>query len=131
MQDFTKRRGKRDIVRRFLFGSGVVVVLFFVTFGAVRASWGMYGKFAEAAGANDAAQQNLAQMKAEEASVSAEVASLSSTQGQEAQLRQSYGVALPGEGEIQIVRTTSSTTLKDSSASGNFFVRMLKALFVW
>lgn len=131
MRDFTKRRNKGDIIRRFFLGAGVVAVLFFVTFGAVRASWGMYGKFAEAATANDAAQQNLTQMKAEKASVEAEVAHLSSEEGQEAQLRQSYGVAKPGEGEIQIIREVASTTLPAASASGNFFVRIFKALFVW
>ena len=85
MRDFTKRRGKGGIVRRFFAGIAIAAVLGFVTFGAVRASWGMYGKFAEAASANDAAQQNLAQMREQEASVRAEVANLSSQEGQEAQ----------------------------------------------
>jgi cell division protein FtsB len=91
----------------------------------------MYGKFAEAASANDASQQNLAQMKTEETSVQAEVTNLSSQEGQEAQLRQSYGVALPGEGEIQIVREAPTSTAAAAPASGNFFVRIFKALFVW
>lgn len=112
-------------------GVCMVVVLLFVTFGSVRSAWGMYGKFAEAASANDAAQQNLAQMKAQKQSVEAEVEALSSTEGQEAQLRQSYGVALPGEGQIQIVRTASSTAARPAAPSGNFFVRLIKALFVW
>lgn len=130
MRDFTKRR-RGDTLRRFFFGLAAVAVLLFVTFGAVRAAWGMYGKFAEAANANDAAQQNLVQMKAQEASVGAQVASLSSQEGQEAQLRQSYGVALPGEGEIQIVREAPTSTSPAASAPGNFFARIFRALFVW
>jgi cell division protein FtsB len=131
MADFTKRRPRGDIVRRFFLGVGVILVVGFITFGAVRAAWGMYGKFAEATSANDAAQQNLAQMKVQEAGVQAEVASLSSPEGQEAQLRQSYGVALPGEGEIQIVRESPTSTASKPSGGGNFFVNILKALFVW
>ncbi len=131
MQDFTKRRNKGSSIRRFLLGIGIVALLGFIAFGAVRASWGMYGKFAEAATANVAAQQNLAQMKAEKQSVEAEVDQMQSPVGQEGQLRQSYGVALPGEGEIQIVRQPASTTAAAAGPSDNYFVRMLKALYVW
>ena len=131
MQDFTKRRGRGPVVRRFFLGLGLLVVLGFVTFGAAHAAWGMYGKFAEAASANDAAQQNLTQMQAQEAGVQAEVSNLSSQEGQEAQLRQSYGVALPGEGEIQIVREAPTTTAPAVASQGGFFGRLLKALFVW
>jgi len=130
MQDFTKRR-RGPVVRRFFFGLVLLAVLGFVTFGAAHAAWGMYGKFAEAASANDAAQQNLAHMQTEEASVQAEVASLSSQEGQEAQLRQSYGVALPGEGEIQIVREAPTSTAPAAAPAGGLFSRILKALFVW
>src|SRR5260370_1197585 len=117
MRDFTKRRNRGGILRRFLLGTCMVALLTFVTFGAVHASWGMYGKFAEAASANDAAQQNLSQMREQKASVETEVAHLSSPVGQEAQLRQSYGVALPGEGEIQIVRETASSSAPVLNAS--------------
>ena len=131
MKDFTKRRNKGEVVRRFSVGVGMLLLLTFIAFGAVRASWGMYGKFAEAATANAAAQQNLTQMTAQKASVDAEVQQLQSPVGQEAQLRQSYGVALPGEGEIQIVREAATSTVAASNSSGNFFVRIFHALFSW
>ena len=131
MRDFTKRRGRGDTVRRFFFGIGIIAVLALITFSAVRAAWGMYGKFAEAASNNDAAQQNLVQMKEQEASVQAEVTNLSSQEGQEAQLRQSYGVALPGEGEIQIIQEAPTSTAAAAPAPDGFFTRILKALFVW
>ena len=114
-----------------MIGVVVVFVLAFVTFGAAHAAWGMYDKFAEAASANDAAQQNLAQLKLQRANVEAEVEALSSPHGQEAQLRQSYGVALPGEGEIQLVRQATSRAPEAAPASGSFVVRMLRALFLW
>ena len=118
-------------MRRFVIGSLFVLVLAFITFGAGHAAWGMYGKFAEAATANEIAQQNLAELKAQEASVQAEVNALSSNVGQEAQLRKSYGVALPGEGEIQIVRQATSSAPAESPKQGNFLMNILRALFVW
>ncbi len=130
MADFTKRR-RSNSIRRFAFGVVMLAVLGVVTFGATRAAWGMYGKFAEAASANEAAQQNLTQMKAQKASVQAQVDSLGTPEGQEAQLRQSYGVALPGEGEIQIVRQSASTTAQEAAPKGGFFARIFHALFVW
>lgn len=130
MQDFTKRRGRGNVVRRFFLGLCVVALLGLVAFGAAHAAWDMYGKFAEAEEGNNAAEQNLADLKAQDASVQAEVSTLNSPEGQEAELRQSYGVALPGEGEIQIVREAPTST-PPSASSDNFFVRILKALFMW
>jgi cell division protein FtsB len=118
-------------VRRFLLGSAVVALLAFVAFGAGHAAWGMYGKFAEAATANEIAQHNLADLKSQEANVQSQVEALSSHVGQEAQLRKSYGVALPGEGEIQIVRQAPSSTPQATGSKGNFFTDILRALFVW
>jgi cell division protein FtsB len=131
MQDFTKRRGKGNQIRRFFLGIAMLLVLGLITFGAAHAAWGMYGKFAEAATDNDAAQQNLAGLQTQDASVQAEVTALNSPEGQEAQLRQSYGVALPGEGEIQIVREAPTSTAPAAASQDNFVIKILKALFVW
>ena len=130
MRDFTKRPAQRGSLPRFLGGILGVVVLGFVTFGAAHSAWGMYGKFNEAAVSDADAQQNLASLKAQDAQVSAQVASLSSERGQEAQIRQSYGVALPGEGEIQIVREAPSSTPEQASAP-SFWAKLWQKLFVW
>ncbi len=103
-------------------------MLGFVTFEATRAAWGMYGKFTEAAGDNVTAEQNLSQLTTEEAHMSAEVEALSSARGQEAALRQTYGVALPGEGEIQIIEEAPSST-PSQTPSQNIFARLWHAIF--
>jgi cell division protein FtsB len=130
MKDFSKQRTRKVEVWRFMLGVVVVCALFFLTVGAVRAAWGMYGKFEEAAASNDAAQKNLAQLKLQQANVEAQVEALSTAEGEEAGLRQAYGVARPGEGQIQIVRQAedAETPVEQSS---NFFVRIFRALFVW
>ncbi len=97
---------------------------------AVRAAWGMYGKFASAAAADAAAQNELAALAARHAQVGAMVAELSTDRGVESQVRQRYGVGRPGEGEIDIVRQPSTTS--DESAGGRgFWRRLWDALFVW
>ncbi len=130
MRDFTKHASPRQRPLRLLAGVAGIIALFFVTFGAARAAWGMYGKFAEAAKSDAEAQQNVIALEAEELQMSAAVETLSSARGQEAALRQSYGVALPGEGEIQIVKESTSST-PAPAPQPNFFVRILKALWVW
>ncbi|MGC9602718.1 MAG: hypothetical protein ABSE76_03195 [Minisyncoccia bacterium] len=128
MRDFTKHAGPRRQKLRLLAGIVGLVVLSFITFGAARATWGMYGKFAEAAGDNAIAEQNVSQLTAEEAQMSAKVSVLSSERGQEAALRQAYGVALPGEGEIQIIHENSSST-PPQTPSQSIFSRLWHALF--
>jgi len=130
MQDFTKRANNGRDIRRFLLGICMVAFLGLLTFESVRAAWGMYQKFADAAASNQVAELNLAELKSQEATIQAEVTALSTPEGQEATLRESYGVALPGEGEIQIVRS-STTTAEAIPEPGNFFINIFRALFVW
>ena len=130
MRDFAKRPNQRQQTTRFFIGVVGLLLLAFVTYGAAHAAGGMYGKFAEAAQSDSDAEQNLAQLKAQDAQVGAAVASLSSERGQEAQLRQTYGVALPGEGEIQIVEESSSSTSPVAPQSG-ILSKLWHALFVW
>ena len=131
MQDFTKRRKNKNIQARFLLGVAFVAFLGFVTFGATRAAWGMYGKFIAASDSNMAAVHNLSELKKQQASIEAEVQALHTPEGEEAQLRESYGVAMPGEGEIQIVQIPSTSTSAVAAPQGTFFGRILGALFNW
>ena len=130
MRDFTKRQSPRRSLLGFLAGVAGVIVLGFITFSAAKAAWVMYGKFNEAAVSDADAQQNLSQLTEQQTQVSARVNSLSTERGQEAQLRQSYGVALPGEGEIQIVREASSST-PEPPPEPSFWVKVWHTLFVW
>ena len=130
MRDFTKQHGGSPVLR-FLLGIGGVLLLLLITFGAVRAGYSMYSKFSEAADSDAQAHAELASLKAQQAQVSASVHSLSSPRGVEAQVRQEYGVAKPGEGKIQIVRDVSATNTDAGGQEGNFFNHILQALFGW
>ncbi len=130
MRDFTNRPNNRRHTARFFMGVAGIIALGFITFGAANAAWGMYGKFNEAAVGDADAQANLSMLKAQDAQMSAKVRDISSERGIEAQIRQSYGVALPGEGQIQIVREAPTSTPTEAPKPG-ILSRVWHALFVW
>src|SRR6185312_7650259 len=113
MRDFAKRGRKADTVR-FMKSVAWLAVLFVITILAVRGAWGMYGKFAEAAQSDELAHKELADLKEQQAQVNASVDSFTNDRGLEAQVRERYGVVKPGEGQIQIVRDSSTTTIQAS-----------------
>jgi cell division protein FtsB len=130
MQDYRRRRASRQDVTRAGFGALGVLALAFVAFFAARGAWGMYTKFAAASEADAASQTELATLKAQVSQVGASAAALSSDRGVEAGVRERYGVARPGEGQIDIIRreATSSAPMADEP---NIFVKIFRALFVW
>lgn len=130
MQDYRRRRTGRQDVLRALLGFVGVLFLGFVAFIALQAAWGMYGKFAAASEARTGAQAELEELRRQEAQVGAAAEGLMSPRGVEAGVRERYGVALPGEGEITIIRRAASSTVESSGGTG-IFVKIFRALFVW
>ena len=128
MQDFKKRRP--NLMLRFLLRLGGLLLLLFVTYYAVRGAWSMYQKFTESAESDSVAKSQLADLESQQAKVSASLAELDTARGQEAQIRERYGVAKPGEGEIEIVRD-ASTSDGVAPMGENWWQRLWHALFVW
>ena len=118
MRDFNKRRTPWQSLLRFALRFTGLIALALLVLVMVRATWGMYQKFSEAAGQSEMAQQNLAALQAQTAQIGAEVTALSTARGVEGQLRQEYGVAKPGEGEIDIVRDTPTSSVSAAPESG-------------
>ena len=109
MMGFKKRRTTQAELLRIVGGTLGVLALAALAFVAVRGAYGMYGKFAEAAAARAGAESQLAELQGRYASVKADVDAFSTDRGVEAALRERYGVAKPGEGQIDIVRQASTT----------------------
>jgi cell division protein FtsB len=128
MRDFRKR-GKNEVGSFILLLVGLVLVLILVIF-AVRGAWSMYVKFSVALRGNEASQKELAELKEAYEKMSAAVANLSTTRGEEGEIRDRFGVARPGEGAIEIVRSSTSS-LEQEEKEGNVFMRILRSLFVW
>ena len=130
MREFNRRQHYRHYVARAYADVGGLIVLTLITGLAVHASWNMYTKFALAAGSRESVESQLAQLKMQEARVGAAVAQLQTQRGIEQEVRERYGVALPGEGAIQIVEANATSSAQTSSEPG-FWQRIWRALFVW
>ena len=131
MQGFRKQHHiKYRILRFFAMVGGVCALLFMISI-TVRATWNIYGKFAEASRASAATSAEFDALVAREAVIALAITRLDSNRGIEAQLREKYGVALPGEGEIRIVRDTKdSNSTKDAYREG-VFTHIFRSLIVW
>ncbi len=129
MREFKKRRTVGAELLRFLLGGAGVLALAGVAFGASRAAWDMYGKFAEAAAARASADVQLQDVRTRRQNIEIDVQALSSERGLEAEVRERYGVARPGEGQINIVRqATSSEILRQEP---NLLQKFWQMLTVW
>ncbi len=129
MREF-KKPGRRVLDPTELIKSGALLVLLCVlAFFAVRGALGMYSKFAEAAAARSSAESELTQLQQRYGVVKAQVEELGSSRGIEAAVRERYGYARPGEGEIDIVQQASTTAPKQAPQS--FFAKLWRLLFVW
>ena len=130
MLEFKKRRRTVGAeIARMALGSLGVVLLALAAFGAARAAWDMYGKFNEAAAARAGAEVKLAELEARDTKIKANVEALRTERGVEAALRERYGVARPGEGQIDIVRQPASTTALREEP--NLWQKLWQLLFVW
>ena len=104
--------------------------MFLLTIFTMKASWGRYQKLARASDAEHTARIQLVALEVRGAEVSASVVGLSSPRGVEAEVRQRFGVARPGEGEIAIIETEPQATTTPPVPE-SFFYRLFHTLFVW
>jgi len=130
MREFKKHTSRRGQIVTFSIQIVGLVLLLFVTIVAVRAAWGMYVKLTRATAGQEAAEVQLAALKAQQTEVAASVAELSSEKGVEAQIRQRFGVAKQGEGEIEIVRDSGAAPAAPKE-SESWWRGIFRALFVW
>ena len=129
MREFKKRRTIGAEILRVSLGALGVLALSLAAFGASRAAFDMYGKFTEAAAASASADAQLQDMQERRQNIKADVLALSSERGLEAEVRERYGVARPGEGQITIVRQASSTEILRQEPG--LLQKLWQLLFVW
>lgn len=131
MRDFRKQRSaSRDIFNFFALSAGMLAVLALTVFSA-QAAWGMYTKFVVASRGHEAAQKELSQLEGQYARVSAAVEDLSTGRGEEGEIRGRFGVARPGEGAIQIVRSDTSSEGGQNFLKESLWDKIFRAVFVW
>lgn len=131
MREFNKRPTRLHILAGFFARGLGILALFVIAIIAVKSAWSMYERFSQALDADQVSKQELAALKNQEAQVGSVVSSLSTDRGIEAQVRERYGVAKPGEGEIIVIRDSASTTEAGSQKGENPLTRFFRAFFVW
>jgi cell division protein FtsB len=130
MREFKKRQPTGAVILRFFALCVGTLLLFLLSVVGVRAAWGMYDTFKVAVDARDSAEGELASLTATQTRLSATVDSFQTPEGIEHEMRERFGVARPGEGEIQIVRDQSSTTVEQGNKEEGF-LHVLHSFFLW
>lgn len=130
MREFKKHRSHRAELVNFGLRLIGALVLLCVTVGMVKAAWDMFGRLNVATAGQQDAEAELANLQAQKATITASVNQLSSARGQEAILRQHYGVVKPGEGVVQIVDNAASSTSVAGPPHG-WLQSLFHALFSW
>lgn len=130
MREFKKRQQTGATILRFLVLSVGTLALFMLSVVAVQAAWGMYGTFTVAKEAKDSAEGQLAALKDAEERLSAAVVSFETTRGVEHEIRERFGVAYPGEGEIQIVREAGDGVEQDTE-NGSLLSKIFNSFITW
>ncbi len=130
MREFKKHRSRRAELLNFGIRLVGALLLLCVTIGMVRAAWDMFGRLNMATAGQQDAEAQLASLESQKTTISASVDQLSSPRGQEALMRDHYGVVKPGEGVIQIV-DHASTTDSANTAPHTWFQSLFHALFSW
>lgn len=129
MREFQKHRTTKKSPLLLLAHAAGLLVLCIVTVFMARAAFGMYSKLNRAALGQQEARAQLALLEEQKKQVAATVEGFASDRGVEAQIRQRFGVARPGEGEIQIVREAPKVEMV--AAPESWWRRVLRVLFVW
>lgn len=105
------RARRRMQVIRSLLSVGGITLLAFLTFLVANGAYSMHGRMREALELRRAAQDDRTRLEVREEELTASVDELSSDRGVEEQVRQRFGLARPGEGEVVLVETKATTTV--------------------
>lgn len=130
MREFKKRQPTGSVLLKFFAVSMGTLVLFLLTVVVVRAAWGMYDTLKIAVDVRERAEGQLKNLKSDHTRLVAAVNTFESEVGIEREVRARFGVARPGEGEIQIIRDESSSTSKTGPIENSFF-HALRSLVIW
>ena len=130
MREFKKRRSQKGEILNLSLRAGGALVLLLITVASVNAAYEMYGRLSVATTGQQEAEAQLKDLQGQEAGVAASVNELSSPRGQEALMREHYGVVKPGEGVIQIVQNATSSNI-EATSSESWFGHLFHVLFSW
>ena len=129
MREFQHRRSKREELLRLGLRTMGALLLLVLTITLARGAWCMYIRMAAASQGAEEADVELTRLEAQAQGASSTLAELSTARGQEAQIRQRFGVVKPGEGEIDILQVEPHSSSTEPAEP--WWQRIFHALFVW
>lgn len=130
MREFKPHRSKQEELFRLGLRAAGVLCLLVLTALLAHAAWGMYEKMIIASQGQEEAEHQLALLREQEQGASTTLDEISSARGQEAQIRERYALAKPGEGEIDIIHQAPTSTTA-GSANEPWWQRIFNAFKLW
>ena len=94
---------ERKKLRKILYSKVSIIILTALLYFVARGAWNIYNKASIARSERDRAERGLVDLQVKTSELTASLARLQSTQGIEADVRQKFTVALPGEDVVVIV----------------------------
>ncbi len=104
MKEFQQKRK----IRRFLYSRVSVLILFILVVLTAKAMYGVYDKERESRKNVSRAQEELSSLQERRKALETKVTRLQTPEGREAEIREQFPVAKPGERMVVIVENQSS-----------------------
>jgi len=123
MREFQRKKKVRNILYSWV----TVVVLALVAALLAKAVWSLYGKERQSAQAAAEAKSELGQLQTQQAELSEDYASLSTSEGVERDIRENFNMAKNGEQLVIVVGDATATPSTPSPEPG-FFGRIWQAI---
>ena len=123
MRNFQKKRGWKNIVQSRPVLVLLAILVFIFSFGLV----GFMGKMQVTIENRKIAENKVIELQQEKDKLSSDISKLKTDSGVEESIRDKFGLAKPGEGEIVIVDSASAPEVPQQSSGG--FFSFLKNLF--
>jgi cell division protein FtsB len=123
---------ERTKVRRFVYAKPTILLMVVLSVLSLRGAWNMYEKSKEAKANRDKAVAEMTALAAREAELKSDITDLSSSRGQEEEIRNRFMVAKDGEKVIIIARPddadTHSVMVEDTEGTANVIDRLKAAV---
>ena len=120
MRDFQRKRK----IRKILYSRGAIVAVLALLIFAAKATWSVHTKESESRRRLDSAAADLVALQTREKKLHDNIDRLKTPEGMEAQIREQFQVAKPGERMVVLVdekKDDKANALKEQSLISKFF----------
>jgi cell division protein FtsB len=120
---------KRQRIKKIIYSRAIIILLIIVVLLVARGVWGIFWKYRESINDEKQLQAELASLTNEESYLASSTAELESQSGVQYDLQENFGAVLPGEKEIVIVNSATSSV--PAPAPQGFFADVWSWITNW